>query len=145
LINLLIIIAIVLIILDILFWETVGVKIISGIMLVAFIIVECIILDNLSGSFVANEKIAMYEQENNNIQIEVATIVESYKLFEADTFQDLKTTSPTTLVNLYPQLQSNQLVEKQIDTYINNNFKIKELKENKINASVCKWWLYFGR
>ena len=43
-----------------------------------------------------------------------------------------------------PELKSNELTNKQMDVYINNNAKIKELKERKIDTKTIKWLLYFG-
>ena len=57
---------------------------------------------------------------------------------------ELKGESSITLVSLYPELKADTLVTKQIEVYIDNNKKIKNLKEKKINLSVKKWWLYFG-
>lgn len=49
-----------------------------------------------------------------------------------------------TLITLYPELKSDKLVQKQINIYVDNNKKIKILKEKQINGKVLKWWLYFG-
>ena len=38
-----------------------------------------------------------------------------------------------------------KLIEKEIDLYEKNNKKIIELKEQKINEKIYKWWLYFGK
>lgn len=35
--------------------------------------------------------------------------------------------------------------QKEIEVYIENNAKIKQLKEEKINLAIKKWWLYFGK
>ena len=45
---------------------------------------------------------------------------------------------------MYPELKSDKLVEEQISVYEENNKKIRELKEDKIDLKVKKWWLYFG-
>lgn len=50
-----------------------------------------------------------------------------------------------TLVQLYPDLKSNDLVKKQMDIYVNNNKKIKKLKTKKLNISKTKWWLYLRK
>ena len=36
------------------------------------------------------------------------------------------------------------LVQGQMVVYVENNKKIKELKEMQINYKVDKWWLYFN-
>lgn len=93
----------------------------------------------------------MYEEENNNIQNSVSQIVESYKNYEQNTYSeslksiDTNNTDIIVLTQLYPELKSNEMVNKQIDIYQENNNKIKGLKEEKINNEIAKWWLYFGK
>lgn len=93
----------------------------------------------------------MYEEENNNIQNSVSQIVESYKNYEQNTYSeslksiDTNNTDIIVLTQLYPELKSNDMVNKQIDIYQENNNKIKGLKEEKINNEIAKWWLYFGK
>lgn len=55
-----------------------------------------------------------------------------------------KTDAMTNLA-LYPELKSDTLVQSQIEVYVENNKAIKELKSSAINASVYRWWLYFGK
>lgn len=97
---------------------------------------------------VADTKIAMYEEENIKIEKDIATIVKDYMNYEKDTYkvasEKIESSSLLVLTELYPDLKSNELVKKQIDVYTKNNDKIKELKEEKINNQICKWWLYFG-
>lgn len=99
----------------------------------------------LSESMVIDEKIAMFQEENSKIQEEIAVAAEGYKEFESETFKNLKTESPISLVTLFPELKSIEVVGRQIDVYIANNQIIKELKEEKINIKVTKWWVYFGK
>lgn len=91
-----------------------------------------------------DSKIAMYTEENENIETEMNSLVEQYMNYESGTYGELKGESSITLVSLYPELKADTLVTKQIEVYIANNEKIKKLKEKKINLSVKKWWLYFG-
>ena len=93
-----------------------------------------------------DKKIAMYTEENQNIEIKVKETVRAYMKYEQDTYDNLvKDADITTLLIVYPDLNSNQLVKKEVDLYIENNKKIKELKEQKISRSTCNWWLYFGK
>ena len=100
---------------------------------------------------ISDKKIEMYEEENNNIQNSVSQIVESYKNYEQNTYSeslksiDTNNTDIIVLTQLYPELKSNDMVNKQIDIYQENNNKIKGLKEEKINNEIAKWWLYFGK
>ena len=93
----------------------------------------------------------MYEEENNNIQNSISQIVEIYKNYEQNTYSeslkniDTNNTDIIVLTQLYPELKSNEMVNKQIDIYQENNNKIKDLKEERINNEIAKWWLYFGK
>lgn len=92
----------------------------------------------------------MYEEENKNIQTQVAEIVKNYQDYEKNTYTeslkniDLSNTDVVVLAQLYPDLKANEMINKQIEIYQENNKKIKELKEQKINNEMSKWWLYFG-
>ena len=94
---------------------------------------------------VIDEKIAMYQEENAKIEQQIAETVKQYQEYESDIFTEVAPDSAIALVALYPDLKSDALVQSQIDVYIKNNEKIKSLKEDKINGSVNKWWLYFGK
>ena len=92
-----------------------------------------------------DDKIAMYYEENTKIESQVDDIVNRYIEYETETFEVDSEVSPLVMASLYPELKSNTLVESQIEIYVENNEKIKELKELKIGASVTRWWLYFGK
>lgn len=97
-----------------------------------------------TNSVVIDEKIAMYQEENEKIEKSIDTKVQLYMEFEAETYASLKNKDSIDLVTLFPELQSDELVKKQIDVHTKNNDKIKKLKEKKINLSKIKWKLYFG-
>lgn len=97
-----------------------------------------------SGSHIP-EMISMYEEENNQIESQIGELVNKYMEYEGSTFNDLKNEDSVALVSLYPELKSDALVEKQIEVYIENNKKIKNLKKKQIELSTYKWWLYFGK
>lgn len=88
--------------------------------------------------------ISMYEEENERIEGSIKNAVESYMNFESETFANLKDEDAISLISLYPELKSDALVQQQLDLYIANNAKIKELKEERINVSKARWLLYFG-
>ena len=92
-----------------------------------------------------DKKIALYEEENAKIEQQIADTVERYQEYETGIFTDIAPESSITLVTLYPELKSDTLVQSQIEVYIENNKEIKELKSLAINASVYRWWLYFGK
>lgn len=118
-----------------------------------FIIVISIVFNcwGISRLKISDKKIAMYEQENNNIQNQISEIIENYKKYEQSTYSeslksiDVHDIDIIVLTQLYPNLKSNEMISKQIDIYQENNNKIKTIKEEKLDNEVAKWWLYFGK
>ena len=91
------------------------------------------------------KKIALYEEENTKIEQQIADTVKQYQEYETGIFTEVSPEDSITLVALYPELKSDTLVQSQIEVYVENNKAIKELKSSAINASVYRWWLYFGK
>lgn len=119
----------------------IGIGFVAGIIALIVTIVLTICVSDL---YVIDEKITMYQEENAKIEEQIAATVEKYMQYEADVFKEVSPDSSITMVALYPELKSDTLVQSQIEVYIENNNKIKSLKEDKINGSVYRWWLYFG-
>ena len=119
--------------------------VVSGI--IAFLLLLLVLwsIFGLADGITINRELEMYEEENGRIEQQLETTVSNYMQYEATTFKELKDTDVVSLVSLYPELQSDKLVQSQIDLYINNNQKIKELKEKQIAISKFKFYLYFGR
>ena len=92
-----------------------------------------------------DDKIAMYEHENAAIEQSVDILVKDYYKHESDTYSSLKPENAVLFASAYPELQSNELVTKQLEIYVDNNNKIKGLKVDQINLSRNRFWLYFGR
>lgn len=122
-----------------------GIMVVGGILggIVSFIVVIVLAID-VSSIKVIDRKIEMYQAENKQIEIQISECVKQYQQYETEIFTEVAPKSSVTLVALYPELKSDTLVTKQIETYVANNEKIKELKEQKINGDVYRWWLYFG-
>lgn len=91
-----------------------------------------------------DQKIQMYQEENEKIEDDVSIIITQYMEHENETFDMSKIESSTVLIQMYPELKSNELVSKQIDIYNENNKKIKKLKLEKIKNQKAKFYLYFG-
>lgn len=92
-----------------------------------------------------DNKIEMYQTENTEIETTINYIIEGYKDYEQNVFENSKEgIDPVVLYSIYPELKSNELVNKQIDVYIQNKNTIKELKSQQIDNEVLAWWLYFG-
>lgn len=99
---------------------------------------------NVSLGSTLQNKIDMYAEENENIENDIAVMVEQYMSYEGQVMDKASSESALTLVNLYPDLKTSELVNQQIQIHTDNNTKIKELREEQINLNVMKWWLYFG-
>lgn len=109
--------------------------------LIALLILGIILTD----CRVVDKKIELYQNQNKEIEKKIEVTVKQYMNFETDTYKELKSDSFINLVNLYPDLKSDKLVQQQIELYTKNNEVITQLKEEKINETVYKWWIYFGK
>lgn len=92
-----------------------------------------------------DDKIEMYEEENLRIEQSVNVLVKDYYKHESDTYSSLKPENAVLFASAYPELQGNDLAMQQLEVYVDNNNKIKELKEDQIDLSRNRFWLYFGR
>lgn len=101
-------------------------------------------IDYLIRGRTLDDKIAMYEQENAAIEQSVDVLVKDYYRHESDTYSSLTPENAVLFASAYPELQSNELATKQLEIYVENNNKIKGLKEDKINLPRNRFWLYFG-
>lgn len=117
-----------------------GIIIVAIALLGIFINIGCLVRGRT-----LDDKIAMYEQENTAIEQSVDVLVKDYYKHESDTYSSLKPENAVLFASAYPELQSNNLAMKQLEIYVENNDKIKELKEDRINLSRNRFWLYFGR
>lgn len=117
----------------------------SVIVFVVALIAALVLSISVSNLKVIDQKIEMYQEENAKIEEQISEIVKQYQEYESGIFAEVSPESAITLVALYPDLKADALVQKQIEVYLENNETIKDLKEDKINGSVKRWWLYFGR
>jgi len=115
------------------------------IVLVIFLIIFMALLVNITNGRTIDSKIELYQTQNTEIESKIQATVASYLAHERQTYKDLKPDNAIAVVSAYPELHSNELVKKQIEVYEDNNKKIMGLKEEKLNQSVYKWWLYFGK
>lgn len=115
----------------------VGFSMVSMAALLALTVVLC-------RASLADEKLTMYEEENTNIEVQIADIIAQYQKYEKDTFENASADSSITRVSLYPELKSDTLVQQQINMYMENNNRIKELREDLILGDAVRFWLYFG-
>ena len=79
----------------------------------------------------------MYSEENIKIEEQIQDIVSEYKDYESSTLEKFANESPTVLISLFPELKTNDLVNKQMDVYLANN---NELKEQMLKFEVVIFW-----
>ena len=118
--------------------------IIGGILSVVSFIALVVCGITLSSYSVVDEKIALYTEENELIYNDVKLTVGEYMEWETDTYEKFALTDITFVVNMYPELKSNELVMKQIDIYLANKNEIKMLKSQLIDREIFAFWVYFG-
>ena len=95
--------------------------------------------------YVIPEKIAIYEQENAEIEEKVANTVAKYMEYERDIIIEITPDDDAmTLVSLYPDLKSDQLISAEIEVYIKNNDMIKYLRDKQADVTAYRWFLNFG-
>lgn len=119
---------------------------ITGITSIIIIIVNvCFNIDAILKAKIIDEQISLYQKENDVIEEQIDIVVKNFKDYEQDTF-DSKSKPGNSIIaaQLYPELKSNQLIQKQIELYISNHNKIVELENEKIKGKIYRWWLYFG-
>lgn len=103
-----------------------------------------LLLSNLYKNQGMDQKIKMYEAQNQQLERKIDVAVKSYMDHEKDTYKEFKAGDGMALITTYPELRSNELVKEQMNTYQSNNRKIAKLKEKEIDCNVTKWWIYFG-
>jgi signal transduction histidine kinase len=89
-------------------------------------------------------KIEYLTEQNAQIDDEIKLIISSYQDHELEFYKEFENVSSTTLITLYPEIKSNELVNKQLDIYFANQQEIKELELKKIDGGVIRWWMNFG-
>ena len=115
----------------------------------AIVCIICTIILGIKCSYIKtyDAQIAIVTEQNAEIEEEISTVVKSYEEYEKTTFASAKINTKDVdfiaLAEMYPELQSNELVQSQISLYKENNKELKDYKLKKIKASVLQWWLYF--
>lgn len=113
--------------------------------LVIPLFIQILLIASLISGLNLDSRIELYQSQNAEIESKIQATVARYLAHEKQAYRDLKPDNAIAVVSAYPELHSNELVKKQIEVYEDNNKKILGLKEEKLNQSVYKWWLYFGR
>lgn len=117
----------------------------GGLISVLAIIPICIGLVFIVSGFSIDEKIKVCEQENAKFESAITVVVKNYLDHEQITYSEMTNDIATTWVSILPELQSNEIIMKQMDIIQNNNAAIRNLKNDKINLRIWKFLLYFGK
>lgn len=126
-------------------WTYFTLNIIGGCGCAIIVVLTLIFSINYSNVRVIDQRIAMYETENQQIEERIESLVDNYMTYESDTFEKVDNgDDKIALISLFPELKSDALVERQIEIYMSNNKQIKELKEEALKYKVYAWWLFFG-
>lgn len=121
-----------------------GLTITGGVVGVIAVIAAIIMLCCAIDGSVIDEKISLYEETNSQIETHINNIVADYKSYENDTYEKFDGSNGTEIVNLYPELKTNELIKEQMEVYYDNQKSILSLKSQKISLKPIRWWLYFG-
>mgnify|MGYP006343689265 CR=1 FL=1 len=85
-----------------------------------------------------DQRIQLYAEQNKDIENKVGLVVDKYLEHEKNTYATLKPKTKITLASTYPELQSNKIVQQQIQLYNKNNKKIINCKLQKINSQFYR-------
>lgn len=122
-------------------------NIIGTICIVCAIIALCVALFGITPEYkrldYIDTKIEYLTEQNEKIDNDIKLIVASYQDHELEFYKEFENVSSATLITLYPELKSNELVNKQLDIYFANQQEIKELELKKIEGGVVRWWMNF--
>lgn len=116
--------------------------VIASLVLVA--IVSCLGCHN-SIKATVDKQIAVLEQRNNEVIAQIEPLVKQYLEYESSTLKDLKINADTVIaIAQYPNLKGNEFVQTQINTILENQKKITDLKLDKASLGVYKLWIFMG-
>ena len=113
----------------------------------AFMLVIVIVMSAIlfHGTKVLPKKIEMYQEENTRIEQKIANTVEKYMQYEKEIMIEVSPEDDViTLIALYPELKADELVKEEMNVYIENSKKIKEMKADVLRAPLYKFLLFFG-
>ena len=119
-----------------------------AISLIVLVVVIICCLFNVNKIVKANtleQKITVYQEEMTNIENSINPVVQNYLDHEKETYTALTPDNAVIFASIYPELSSNEIVQKQLNIYNEYLISIKNLKLEIAESSTAKWWLYFGQ
>lgn len=121
-----------------------GMSIFGGFFSLVALIITVVLIFQVSRGSIIDEKIALYEETNAKIEEHINDVVTNYKTYENDTYEKFNGSNGTEVVSLYPELKANELIQRQMEVYYENQSNILILESDKINLRLVRWWLCFG-
>ena len=119
-----------------------------AISLIVLVVVIICCLFNVNKIVKANtleQKITVYQEEMTNIENSINPVVQNYLDHEKETYTALTPDNAVIFASIYPELSSNEIVQKQLNIYNEYLISIKNLKLEIAEISTANWWLYFGQ
>lgn len=94
----------------------------------------------------ALNKIAVYQEQNEVCLAQLEPLVDKYVTFEKDIVTSVAPSSEKLLLlnSAYPELKSDQFVQTQINTILNNQAKIRDYRLSLANLDSYKLWIFMG-
>lgn len=89
-------------------------------------------------------QLEIYLEENEQIEEKTYQVVQKFMEYEQETFEGLTKESSMTLIQLYPDLRSSELIQSLVLIYQENTQQIKALRTRKAELVTYKFWLYFN-
>lgn len=92
-----------------------------------------------------DSKIAIYEEENAIIEESIKIAIKSYIDCESDVNTKLNVQDIVNIMFVFNEIEVEIPLQKQVEVYVSNTEKLKNLKKEKDEQSKIKWLLYFGK
>lgn len=118
---------------------------ISLIILAVIVICSLYNINKIVKANTIEQKIAVYQEEMTNIENSINPVVQNYLDHEKETYTALTPDNAVIFASIYPELSSNEIVQKQLNIYNEYLISIKNLKLEIAEIPTAKWWLYFGQ
>lgn len=120
-----------------------GFAAITGLVSVVLVVVLGIMIGHSVDYSLADERIAIVQQKNEDVEKAIKSMVENYLKHEGKTYEKMTPSEAVAMAVAYPELSSNELVKEQIATYKSNREMILKYEQNKVDKKVVDWWIHF--
>lgn len=121
----------------------IGAAIMTGIMSIVSAVGLCAMIGISVDYSLADERIAIVQQKNEDVEKAIKSMVENYLEHEGKAYEKMTPSEAVAMAVAYPELSSNELVKEQIATYKSNREMILKYEQNKVDKKVVDWWIHF--